>query len=144
MAWCHSKILNRTQSGSDPRFQHVTSVFQNKPRWAERTTGHGPTTGTSVFCVIWATKQPGRNRGKEPGKRWVYCPGILLDVTDACDLTIRPFIFLSLSLFKGFSGNILSEHPTCSWTFLETILCKLELHIMSKVWKVYLSKRANL
>lgn len=57
-------------------------------------------------CSLEGTE--GRNRGKGPGKRWVYCPSILLDVTDAhC-----------LALFF-FSGNILSEHLTSSVTLLQ-------------------------
>lgn len=85
----------------------------------ERTTGHRRTTGPSVSSVIWATVQPGRNHGKGPGKRWVYCPSFLLDVTDAHCLTGGLVFFFFVFLFIWFSGNILSEHPMYSVTLLD-------------------------
>lgn len=105
-----------TESYSSSKFQPVTFPFQdslpNYIREAEQQDEQ--TTDPSVFPVIWATLQPGRNHGKGPGKRWVYCLSILLDVTDACDLTRGLFFFR----FIWFSGNILWEHPICSIALL--------------------------
>lgn len=75
-----------------------------------KTTGHRQTTGPSVSSVIWATVQPGRNHGKGPGKRWVYCLSILLDLTDAHCLT-GDLVFLVH--FLGTSGF---SHVQCDIT----------------------------
>lgn len=81
-------------------------------RRGARTTGHGRTTGPSVSPVIWATVQPGRNHGKGPGKRWVYCPSILPPVTDAHCLTrgLVFWIFWEHPQIRKYSVTLLEQH----------------------------------
>lgn len=102
----------------------------------KRTTGHRRTTGLSVSSVIWAAVQPGRNHGKGPGKRWVYCLNILLDVTDAYCLALFFFFFLHM---------IFWEHPLRAshvvwhyWTDrVKWDYCVNICHIKYTLWRSY-------
>lgn len=90
-------------------------------RRGARTTGHGRTTGPSVSPVIWATVQPGRNHGKGPGKRWVYCPSILPPVTDAHCLTrgLVFWIFWEHPQIPKYSVTLLEQHKR-KWDCVST------------------------
>lgn len=119
----HSTPFIPSAEGKDPTYDPFTWGWTIWPHRGARTTGHRQTTGPSVSSVIWATVQPGRNHGKGPGKRWVYCPSILLDVTDAHCLT------------GGLVFWIFWEHPEipmCSVTLLdqhsEMRLCEYVSH----------------
>lgn len=106
------RLFNTPAEGKDPTCDLLASGRTIWPHGGGRTTGHRRTTGPSVSSVIWATVQPGRNRGKEPRERARKKVGLLSEHPAGRD-------WRSLFGLVFFSGNILSEHLTSSVTLLQ-------------------------